>query len=77
MARISKVNESTMSEDMGKRRNDRQKFVTDWVEVDGRTQRQAVFRKYDKPVHLDNVDLPEKAQANFEDILDTEYLNKT
>ena len=76
MARISKVNGSTMTEDMGKRRDNKQKFVTEWQEVDGRTQRQAVFRKYATPVHVNNVDLPEKAQTDFEDVEMIEYLNK-
>ena len=74
MPRISKTTVG-MSEDMKKRSDDRQKFVTPWVEVDGRKQRQAVFRVYAKPVHANNVDLPEKAQADFEDTLMTEYLN--
>lgn len=76
MARISKVNEATMTEDMGKRDEDRQKFVTEWNEFDGRTTRTAVFRTYVKKVHDKGVELPEKAQADFEDVEMTEYLNK-
>ena len=77
MARISKVNEQTMTEDVTKRSDDREKFVTVWKEVDGRKQRTAVFRKYAKVVHDKGIELPEKAQADFEDVVDTEYLNKT
>ena len=76
MARISKVNKGTMTEDMGKRSEDRQKFVTEWQEIDGRTTRTAIFRTYSIPVHVNKVDLPEKAQADFEDVEMTEYLNK-
>ena len=77
MARISKV-KPEMTEDINKRGEDREKFVTAWEEKDGRTQRTAVFRKYAIPVHAqDKVELPEKAQADFEDVEKTEYLAKT
>ena len=73
MARISKVR-IDMKEDKRKRKDNKQKFVTKWVKVEGRNQRQAVFRTYAKPVHANNIDLPEKAQAYFEDVEVTEYL---
>ena len=77
MARISKVNEATMTEDITKRSDDREKFVTEWKEVKGRRQRTAVFRKYNTPVYDKGVALPEKSQADFEDVIDIEYLNNT
>jgi len=74
--RVNKVRPE-MVEDKTKRGEDREKFVTEWEEKDGRTQRTAVFRKYAIPVHAqDKVELPEKAQADFEDIEMIEYLNK-
>ena len=76
MPRRSKVR-IDMKEDMKKRSEDRQKFVTKWVEVNGRLQRQAVFRAYATPVHANKIDLPEKAQADFEDTEVTEYLATT
>ena len=77
MASISKVNPITMREDMGKRGDIFKKFVTDWKEVDGRTQRTTVFRTYSDKVHDNGSEMAKIATTDFVDEEVTEYLNKT
>lgn len=77
MASINKVNPITMSEEIGKRRDSLKKFVTDWEEVNGRTQRTTVFRTYSDKVHDNGSEMAKLATTDFVDEEVTEYLNKT